>query len=99
LCREESSKLGAPRPASRGFDLELDTRDRHQKILEVLWRLRAHEIAIGDNHDSVLAVPRHDLRPVVESPFDDLAEASLGILKLPGIHQMRPMIRVPSSQR
>jgi hypothetical protein len=50
------------------------------KILEVLCRLCADEIAIGDNHDSILAVTRHDLRPIMKRPLDNLAEASLGIL-------------------
>ena len=42
-----------------------------------MFRLRGDEIAIGDDHDSVLAAPRHDLRSVMDRPFDDLAESSL----------------------
>jgi hypothetical protein len=56
------------------------------KILEVLCWLCADEIAIGDNHDSILAVPRHVLRPIMKRPVDNVAEASLGILKLPRVH-------------
>ena len=51
-----------------------------------MFRLRADEIAIGDNHDSILAVPCHDLRPVMKRPFDHLAESSLGVLKLSSVH-------------
>ena len=64
-----------------------------------MCRLCAHEIAIGNNHDSVLAVPRHDLRPVMKRPFDDLAEASFSILKLPSVHWVRPVIRDNSGQK
>ena len=84
---------------SRGFDLETDTRDRHQEILEVQCRLRTHEIAICDDHDSFLAVPRYDLRPVVKRLLDNLAKAGPGILQLLGVHPMRTKIRAHSSQR
>jgi len=51
-----------------------------------LRRLCADEIAIGNDHNCVLPVPRHNLRPVVKGAVDHLAETSLGILKLPTVH-------------
>jgi hypothetical protein len=63
-----------------GLDLVAGSIRPRIKILEVLCRLCADEIAIGDNHDSILAVPRHDLRPIMKRPVDNLAEARLGIL-------------------
>jgi len=59
----ESSKLGAPWLASRCRDVEADARDRHQEILEILHWLCPDELAIGDNHDSILAMPGHHLGP------------------------------------
>jgi hypothetical protein len=40
-----------------GSDLVAGSIRPRIKILEVLCRLCADEIAIGDNHDSILAVP------------------------------------------
>jgi len=88
----ESSKLGAPRPPSRWLDVEADTRDRHQEILEILRWLGPGELAIGNNHDSILAMPGHHLRSVMQRSVDDLAESGLGILKLPSVHR-RPLAR------
>jgi len=82
----ESSRLGAPRPASRWLDVESDTRDRHQEILEILHWLCPDKLAVGNDHDSVLAMPGHHLRSVMKRPVDDLAESGLGILKLPSVH-------------
>ena len=79
---QSSMRLGA----ARRFDLEADARDRHQEILEALGRLRTDKIAIGDDHDSILAVPCHELRTVAQRPVDNLAKPRLGVLKFPGIH-------------
>jgi hypothetical protein len=104
LVSRRNLKARAPRPASRRFGLETDTRDRHQEILEVLCRRRADEIAIGDNHNSVLAMPRHDPGSLAMRPFDDLAEASLGILKLSSVHcsdtceQWHSSVKIPNYQ-
>jgi hypothetical protein len=59
----ESSKLGAPRPPPRWLEVEADARDRHQEILEILRWLCPGELAIGNNYDSILAVPGHHCGP------------------------------------
>ena len=82
----ESSKLGAPRPPPRWLEVEADARDRHQEILEILRWLCPGELAIGNNHDRIFAMPGHHLRLVMKRPVDDLAESGLGILKFPSVH-------------
>ena len=79
------------------------TRGIDQEILEALGRLRADKIAIGDDHNGILAVPCHELRTVAQRPIDNLAKPRLGVLKFPGVHFPGPstaaVLRLTTSSR
>src|SRR5215211_1164313 len=74
-------------------DYELQPfRRAHQILLEVqLLPTRLPKLLSRDHHDDLLAVPRHYLRPFLQSAPYQLAEPLLGFLQLPG-HGLSPPV-------
>src|SRR5581483_10121263 len=78
------SKVELSRLTPRKAEIELGR--GQEERLEILCRLGRGKVAVRQNHRHLRAAAAYNLRPMADCPVDDLAEAGLGIFKLPDIH-------------